>query len=92
MGKGWDKGQGLASPLPPPPCRLGTWHVAPYKKSMHITLVDDSIPFDGFTASARALGGAEKAFACLPGALARRGHMVAVFNRCRWSMFIEGAQ
>ncbi|MBC7953651.1 MAG: glycosyltransferase [Rhodospirillaceae bacterium] len=59
---------------------------------MHITLVDDSIPFDGFTASARAMGGAEKAFAALPGALARRGHSVAVFNRCRWSMFIEGAQ
>lgn len=59
---------------------------------MHITLVDDSIPFDGFTASARAMGGAEKAFAALPGALARRGHTVAVFNRCRWSMFVEGAQ
>jgi hypothetical protein len=59
---------------------------------MHITLVDDSIPFDGYTASARPLGGAEKAFAALPGALSRRGHSVAVFNRCRWSMFIEGAQ
>lgn len=59
---------------------------------MHITLVDDSIPFDAFTASARAMGGAEKAFASLPGALARRGHSVTVFNRCRWSMFIEGAQ
>ena len=59
---------------------------------MHITLVDDSIPFDGFTASARAMGGAEKAFAALPGALARRGHTVSVFNRCRWSMFIEGSQ
>jgi glycosyltransferase involved in cell wall biosynthesis len=59
---------------------------------MHITLVDDSIPFDGYSASARPLGGAEKAFASLPGALARRGHTVVVFNRCRWSMFIEGAQ
>ncbi|HLO76579.1 MAG TPA: glycosyltransferase [Magnetospirillum sp.] len=59
---------------------------------MHITFVDDSIPFDGFTASARALGGAEKAFAALPGALARRGHTVTVFNRCRWSLFIEGCQ
>ncbi|MBX9634538.1 MAG: glycosyltransferase family 1 protein, partial [Magnetospirillum sp.] len=59
---------------------------------MHITLVDDSIPFDGFTASSRAMGGAEKAFAALPGALARRGHSVSVYNRCRWSMFIEGAQ
>ncbi|MGE5477839.1 MAG: glycosyltransferase [Bacteroidales bacterium] len=59
---------------------------------MNITFVDDSIPFDGFTASARALGGAEKAFAALPGALARRGHTVTVFNRCRWSLFIEGCQ
>lgn len=59
---------------------------------MHITFVDDSIAFDGFTASSRALGGAEKAFASLPGALARRGHTVAVFNRCRWSMYTEGAQ
>ncbi|CAA7619902.1 glycosyltransferase [Magnetospirillum sp. UT-4] len=59
---------------------------------MHFTLVDDSIPFDGYSSSARPLGGAEKAFAALPGALARRGHTVEVFNRCRWSMFIEGAQ
>ena len=59
---------------------------------MHITLVDDSIPFDGYTAASRPLGGAEKAFAALPGALARRGHTVAVINRCRWSMLIEGAQ
>lgn len=59
---------------------------------MHITLVDDSIPFDGYTAASRPLGGAEKGFAALAGALARRGHTVAVFNRCRWSMFIEGAQ
>jgi glycosyltransferase involved in cell wall biosynthesis len=59
---------------------------------MHITLVDDSIPFDGYTAAARPLGGAEKAFAALPGALARRGHTVAVINRCRWSMLVEGAQ
>lgn len=59
---------------------------------MHITFVDDSIPFDGFTASARALGGAEKGFAALPGAMARRGHSVTVFNRCRWSLFIEGCQ
>jgi glycosyltransferase involved in cell wall biosynthesis len=59
---------------------------------MHITLVDDSIPFDGYSASSRPLGGAEKAFASLPGALARRGHTVQVFNRCRWGMYVEGAQ
>lgn len=74
------------------PSRLGEKPPGHYKEAMHITLVDDSIPFDGFTASARALGGAEKAFAALPGALARRGHTVTVFNRCRWSLFIEGCQ
>ncbi|RAU22373.1 glycosyltransferase [Paramagnetospirillum kuznetsovii] len=59
---------------------------------MHITLVDDSIAFDGYSASSRPLGGAEKAFAALPGALARRGHTVQAFNRCRWGMYVEGAQ
>ncbi|ARJ67287.1 glycosyltransferase [Magnetospirillum sp. ME-1] len=59
---------------------------------MHITLVDDSIPFDGYSAASRPLGGAEKAFASLPGALARLGHTVQVFNRCRWGMHIESAQ
>jgi len=57
---------------------------------MHITLVDDSVRFDGYTAAARPLGGAEKAFASLPGALVRRGHTVSVMNNCRWSMTIEG--
>jgi len=59
---------------------------------MHITLVDDSIAFDGFTPSSRPLGGAEKAFASLPGALARRGHTVEVYNRCRWAMTVEDAR
>jgi len=58
---------------------------------MHITLVDDSIPFDGFTPANRALGGAEKAFASLAGALVRRGHDVHVYNRAHYSMIIEGA-
>jgi glycosyltransferase involved in cell wall biosynthesis len=58
---------------------------------MHITLIDDSIPFDGYTASNRPLGGAEKAFASLPGALARLGHEVHVINRCQWAMYVEGA-
>lgn len=80
------------SPVIGNPCSLGLTGREHYKKAMHITFVDDSIPFDGFTASARALGGAEKGFAALPGALARRGHKVTVFNRCRWSLFIEGCQ
>ncbi len=58
---------------------------------MHITLVDDSIPFDGFTPATRALGGAEKAFASLAGALVRCGHDLHVFNRARFPLMIEGA-
>lgn len=59
---------------------------------MRVTLLDDSIPFDGYTPGGQPLGGAEKAFASLPGALVRRGHQVTVFNRCRFRMSIEGAQ
>ncbi|CAA7616737.1 conserved hypothetical protein [Candidatus Terasakiella magnetica] len=59
---------------------------------MHITLVDDSIAFDGFSAASRPLGGPEKAFSSLPGALTQLGHTVQVFNRCRWGMYVEGAQ
>ncbi len=74
------------------PRRLARARARRINGRMHITLVDDSIPFDGYTAASRPLGGAEKAFAALPGALVRRGHKVSVFNRCRWSMLIEGAQ
>ena len=49
---------------------------------MDILLVDDSIPFDGYTPSSKPLGGVEKAFARLPVALKRRGHQVRVINRC----------
>ena len=42
-----------------------------------------SIPFDGYASTSRPLGGAEKAFASLAGALARRGHDVHVYNRAR---------
>lgn len=58
---------------------------------MRIVLLDDSIAFDGYTASTHALGGAEKAFAALAGALAGRGHDVTVFNRCAHERRIEGA-
>ncbi|HVI52150.1 MAG TPA: glycosyltransferase [Candidatus Sulfotelmatobacter sp.] len=57
---------------------------------MHITLVDDSIPFDGYSPANRPLGGAEKAFASLAAALARRGHDVHAYNRARYGMIIEG--
>ena len=58
---------------------------------MHIALIDDSIPFDGTTPSRRPLDGAEKAFASLPGALARRGHEVTVVNRCHARGTVDGA-
>lgn len=59
---------------------------------MHITLVDDSLSFDGYAPATRPLGGAEKAFASLPGALARRGHDVHVYNRARFPLTIEDAR
>lgn len=58
---------------------------------MRIALFDDSIAFDAYMPDAFPLGGAEKAFARLPGALARRGHEVTVFNRGTAKVTIEGA-
>src|SRR5215468_2784635 len=48
-----------------------------------VVMADDGIVFDGPTAEQGPLGGAERAFAALAEALARRGHQVAVRNRCR---------
>lgn len=59
---------------------------------MRITLIDDSIPFDGYTPSSQPLGAAEKAFACLPGALARLGHEVRAFSRCKFPVTSEAVQ
>ncbi|MBF0128489.1 MAG: glycosyltransferase family 4 protein [Alphaproteobacteria bacterium] len=58
---------------------------------MRITLIDDSVSFDALTAGAQPLGGAEKAFARLPGALAARGHQVRVINRCKYPLPLEGS-
>jgi len=49
---------------------------------MRIVLIDDSIAFDGTSSASRPLGGAEKAFAHLAAALAKRGHDVVAINRC----------
>ncbi len=57
---------------------------------MHVTLIDDSIAFDGYSPSHRPLGGSEKAFASLPLALFRRGHTVTVINRCQTHLTAEG--
>ena len=62
-----------------------------YKRAMHIVLVDDSIPFDAESPATGPLGGAEKSFASLPGALAARGHRVQVFNRAAVARTIERA-
>jgi hypothetical protein len=59
---------------------------------MRITLVDDSIPFDGYSPTSQPLGGAEKAFASLPATLAMRGHEVRVFNRCAFPVTAGGAE
>ncbi len=59
---------------------------------MHYVLIDDSIPFDGYTSARRPLGGAEKAFASLGGALVKRGHSVTVLNRIQYPTWCEGAK
>lgn len=59
---------------------------------MNIVMFDDSVPFDGFTAATRPLGGAQKAFAALAGALAKAGHTVTVVNRCKHALMAEGAR
>ncbi|MFP6710466.1 MAG: glycosyltransferase [Rhodospirillales bacterium] len=57
---------------------------------MNIVMIDDSYAFDGATPGTRALGGAEKAFACLASALSARGHDVTAINRCEYQSSVEG--
>ncbi|WP_460020714.1 glycosyltransferase [Magnetospira thiophila] len=52
-------------------------------------MIDDSVPFDGATASERPLGGPERAFAGLAAALARRGHHVTAVTRTEETVQIE---
>lgn len=59
---------------------------------MNIALVDDSLPFDGWSPASHPLDGPERAFAALAGALARRGHRVLAFNRSRLKATIDGAE
>jgi glycosyltransferase involved in cell wall biosynthesis len=47
-----------------------------------VVMADDGIAFDGATAEAGPLGGAETAFVALAEALAGRGHDVSAFSRC----------
>jgi hypothetical protein len=48
-----------------------------------VVMADDGIVFDGLTAEAGPLGGAETAFVALAEALAARGHQVEARSRCR---------
>ena len=57
---------------------------------MHITLIDDSIPFDGSTPKKKSLGGAEKAFVSLCEAFALRGHVVQAVTRCKSPCKLNG--
>lgn len=59
---------------------------------MRIAFFDDSIPFDGLTPDTAPLGGAEKACASLPGALAALGYEVMVYNRCDAVAEIDGVR
>ncbi len=49
---------------------------------MHVVMADDGIAFDGRSAEAGPLGGAETAFVALAEALAARGHRVEAYSRC----------
>lgn len=58
---------------------------------MRYVLVDDSIPYDGYSPGRRPLGGAEKAVAGLATALQLRGHDVFVVNRTTYAHMADGA-
>lgn len=57
---------------------------------MHITIIDDSIAYDGNSPMIQPLGGTEKAVASLAPALAQRGHDVCVVNRIEQGAMIDG--
>ncbi len=57
---------------------------------MRITLIDESVPFDGRSPATVPLGGPEKAFAELATALARADHQVVALNRVAEAVTVEG--
>ncbi|MDV7339202.1 glycosyltransferase [Terasakiella sp. A23] len=57
---------------------------------MHITIIDDSIAYDGNSPMVQPMGGTEKAVASLAPALAKRGHDVCVVNRIEQGAMIDG--
>jgi glycosyltransferase involved in cell wall biosynthesis len=58
---------------------------------MRYVFADDSINYDGYTSTRRALGGPEKAVASLATALQLRGHEVTVINRTTYAHMADGA-
>ncbi|HEV2334935.1 MAG TPA: glycosyltransferase family 4 protein [Stellaceae bacterium] len=57
---------------------------------VEVVMADDGIAFDGRTAEAGPLGGAETAFVALAEALAARGHSVVARSRCRTALTHNG--
>jgi glycosyltransferase involved in cell wall biosynthesis len=55
-----------------------------------VVMADDGIAFDGRTAEAGPLGGAETAFVALAEALAARGHRVVARSQCRAPLHHKG--
>src|SRR6266852_1435768 len=55
-----------------------------------VVMADDGIAFDGRTAEAGPLGGAETAFVALAEALAARGHRVEARSQCRAPLTHKG--
>src|SRR5438034_6375091 len=58
----------------------------------HVVMADDGIAFDGATAEAGPLGGAETAFVALAEALAARGHRVEARSRCHAAVVHKGVR
>src|SRR6266853_1582388 len=59
---------------------------------MNIVMADDGVAFDGATAAAGPLGGAETAFVALAEALAARGHRVEARSRCNAALIHNGVR
>ena len=60
---------------------------------MNIVMLDNTnISYDGFTSLSRPLGGAQKAFASLAGALTKFGNRVTVLNNCKHALMADGAR
>tara|TARA_A100001011_G_C14272903_1_gene827805 strand:- start:582 stop:1679 length:1098 start_codon:yes stop_codon:yes gene_type:complete len=60
---------------------------------MNIVMLDNTnVSYDGFTSLSRPLGGAQKAFASLAGALTKFGNRVTVLNNCKHALMADGAR